>query len=69
MNEEAQEYYNLASWLKDKAHYHRISKYNANRHRQVLHGQIWFCDMGYNIGTEKNKVRPVLVISSNKINN
>ncbi|WP_278603914.1 type II toxin-antitoxin system PemK/MazF family toxin, partial [Blautia massiliensis (ex Durand et al. 2017)] len=41
----------------------------TNKHRQVLHGQIWFCDLGYNIGTEKNKMRPVLVMSNNKINN
>ena len=25
--------------------------------------------LGYNIGTEKNKMRPVLVMSNNKINN
>lgn len=29
----------------------------------------WFCDLGYNIGTEKNNMRPVLVMSNNKINN
>lgn len=69
MNQEAQEYYNIASWTKDKVNYNRISKFNTNRKRQILHGQIWFCDMGYNVGTEKNKMRPVLVISNNKINN
>lgn len=69
MNQEAQEYYNIASWTKDKVNYNRVSKFNTNKHRQVLHGQIWFCDLGYNIGTEKNKMRPVLVISNNKINN
>lgn len=69
MNQEAQEYYNIASWTKDKVNYNRISKFNTNKHRQVLHGQIWFCDLGYNVGTEKNKMRPVLVMSNNKINN
>lgn len=69
MNQETQEYYNIAGWLKDKVNYNRISKFNANKRRQVLHGQIWYCDMGYNIGTEKNKMRPVLVMSNNKINN
>lgn len=69
MNQEAQEYYNIASWTKDKVNYNRISKFNTNKHRQVLHGQIWFCDLGYNLGTEKNKMRPVLVMSNNKINN
>ena len=66
---EAQEYYNIAGWLKDKVNYNRISKFNTNKRRQVLHGQIWYCDMGYNIGTEKNKLRPVLVMSNNRINN
>ena len=44
MNQEAQEYYNIASWTKDKVNYNRVSKFNTNKHRQVLHGQIWFCD-------------------------
>lgn len=68
MNQEAQEYYDIASWLKDKLNYNRISRYNKSKNRQVLHGEIWFCDLGYNIGTEKNKMRPVLVISNNKVN-
>ena len=34
-----------------------------------LRGMYAFCDLGYNIGTEKNKMRPVLVMSNNKINN
>lgn len=69
MNQEAQEYFNIATWQKDKVNYNRISKFNTNKHRQVLYGQIWFCDMGHNIGTEKNKMRPVLVMSNNRINN
>ena len=69
MHPEAQEYYNIASWIKDKINYNRISKFNSNRNRQVLHGEIWYCDLGYNVGTEKNKIRPVLVVSNNKVNN
>ena len=69
MNQESWEYYNIAAWLKEKVNYNRISKFNATKHRKVLHGQIWYCDLGYNVGTEKNKMRPVLVISNNKINN
>lgn len=65
---EAQEYYNIAAWQKNKVEYNRISKFGSSKRRQILHGQIWFCDMGYNIGTEKNKMRPVLVMSNNKIN-
>lgn len=55
MNQEAQEYYNIAGWVKDKINYNRISKFNSNKRRQVLHGQIWYCDLGYNIGTEKTR--------------
>ena len=47
MDQEAQEYYNIASWTTDKVNYNRISKFNTNKRRQVLHGQIWFCDLGY----------------------
>ncbi len=65
---ETQEYYNIASWLRDKLNYNRISKYNSNKRRQVLNGEIWYCDLGYNVGTEKNKMRPVLVVSNNKVN-
>lgn len=68
-NESGSTEYYIASWTKDKVNYNRVSKFNTNKHRQVLHGQIWFCDLGYNIGTEKNKMRPVLVMSNNKINN
>ena len=56
---EAQEYYNIAAWQKNKVEYNRISKFNSNKRRQILHGQIWFCDMGYNIGTEKNISDPI----------
>jgi mRNA-degrading endonuclease toxin of MazEF toxin-antitoxin module len=65
---EAQEYYDIASWLKDKVFYHDISKRESVNRRQVNHGEIWYCDLGYNIGSEKNKSRPVLIISNNKIN-
>lgn len=40
MNQEAQEYYNIAGWVKDKINYNRISKFNSNKRRQVLYGQI-----------------------------
>lgn len=69
MNQESWEYYNIAAWQKEKVNYNRISKFNVNKCRQVFYGQIWYCDLGYNIGTEKNKMRLVLVMSHNKINN
>ena len=68
LNSEAQEYYNIAGWLKEKAYYQCISKHPHVKKTQAKHGEIWYCDLGYNIGAEKNKRRPVLVISNNKIN-
>ncbi len=68
MHPEAQEYFDLATWLKAKVDYHRLSKSSKTKKRQILCGQIWYCDLGYNVGTEKNKCRPVLVVSNNKIN-
>lgn len=68
MTADAQEYYNIAAWLKEKVGYHNSSKSFSVKHRQILYGQIWYCDLGYNVGTEKNKTRPVLVVSNNKVN-
>ncbi|MBR0397500.1 MAG: type II toxin-antitoxin system PemK/MazF family toxin [Eubacterium sp.] len=68
MLNETREYFQIAEWLKDKVNYHKASKYHSVRKRQVLHGEIWYCDMGFNVGAEKNKQRPVLVVSNNKIN-
>lgn len=62
------EYYNFGIWNALKYKYHKISKMNKIKHKQINQGEIWYCDLGYNIGTEKNKMRPVLVISSNKVN-
>lgn len=63
-----QDYYNIGKWVGDKLHYHKISYYNSIKRKQVLQGEIWECDLGYNIGEEKNKKRPVLVVSNNFIN-
>lgn len=63
-----QEYFNIACWLKDKINYHKKSSYNKIKRMQVNQGEVWYFDLGYNIGTEKNKCRPVLIVSSNKFN-
>ena len=68
MQKETEEYYNIACWLSKKLNYNRISKYTKYKRSQILHGQIWYCDLGFNVGAEKNKMRPVLVMSNNKIN-
>lgn len=68
MLDETKEYFNIGDWLSKKLNYHLRSKFSTAKHLQVNHGEIWYCDLGFNIGTEKNKIRPVLVMSNNKIN-
>ncbi len=68
MYAETLEYFNIGTWLNKKLGYHNRSKKPSTKKLQVNHGEIWYCDLGYNVGTEKNKVRPVLVMSNNKIN-
>lgn len=65
---ETTEYFNIGTWLSKKINYHLRSKNSSVKKIQVNYGEVWYCDLGYNIGTEKNKLRPVLVISNNKIN-
>lgn len=68
-DQEISEYYHFGIWSALKFKYHKESKLKIVKHLQVNQGEIWYCDLGYNIGTEKNKCRPVLVISNNKLNN
>jgi len=63
------EYYKMGCWVSRKFGYNKRSFYIKIKRAQVHPGEVWYCDMGYNIGTEKNKWRPVLVVSNNKINN
>ncbi|EIM06457.1 transcriptional modulator of MazE/toxin, MazF [Planococcus antarcticus DSM 14505] len=60
------DFYDLARWVSRKVEFHKhaVSKKN----KQVNQGEIWGCDLGFNIGEEKNKHRPVIVISNNKVN-
>lgn len=62
------EYFNIAKWLSYKLNYHKISNHNSVKRKQVNIGEIWECHLGYNIGEEKNKKRPILVLSNNRIN-
>lgn len=64
----ASEFYNIGTWLSTKLHYHKISEFREVKKKIVSFGQVWYCDLGFNIGQEKNKMRPVIVISNNKIN-
>jgi mRNA interferase MazF len=63
-----EDYFNIGSWLHKKLGYHKISNHRVEKNKQVILGEIWQCDLGYNIGEEKNKVRPAMVISNNSIN-
>lgn len=66
-----------AKWLKRKSELieeksvliRRRSAINASAYAQVYRGGIFDCELGLgNIGGEKNKTRPVLVISKNSLN-
>lgn len=62
------DFFNIGSWLSKKMQYHNISSHNRIKRKQINQGEIWKCDLGFNIGEEKNKERPVVVISNNKVN-
>lgn len=63
-----EDYFNIGSWLKDKLNYHKISDYNRIKRKKVNQKEIWECDFGFNIGQEKNKKRPVIILSNNNAN-
>lgn len=69
LNNTNDEYYDLGNWISKKFNYHKKSKNFDVKRLRVNYGEVWYCDLGFNIWTEKNKVRPVLVVSNNKINN
>jgi mRNA-degrading endonuclease toxin of MazEF toxin-antitoxin module len=56
----------LLLWNTRKMYYH------AGKYRQrswtVKRGEVYFVDMGENIGSEENKTRPCVVIQSNSYN-
>lgn len=56
------------TWLSKQIKLHKESQKRHVQRMNVLKGEIYYCDFGYNIGEEKLKKRPALVISSNKIN-
>lgn len=63
-----EELYNLGIWNSEVFKYHINSKNNKIKHKKVKYGQVWYCNLGSNIGEEKNKNRPILVVSNNEIN-
>ncbi|MEL7571300.1 MAG: type II toxin-antitoxin system PemK/MazF family toxin, partial [Eubacteriaceae bacterium] len=61
-------YFDIGCWLSKKLNYHRIAEFKSVKEKNVNPGEVWFCDLGYNIGAEKNKRRPVMIVSNGKIN-
>lgn len=60
------DFYDLAKWVSRKVEFHKNA--GSKKSKQVNQGEVWGCDFGFNIGEEKNKHRPVIVISNNKVN-
>lgn len=58
----------IGKWLGKKMEYHQRSSFRKVKGMQVNQGEVWECDFGYNIGEEKNKKRPAVVLSNNKVN-
>lgn len=62
------DFFDRGKWLAKQMEYHKSSSYNSIFRKQINRGEIWDCDFGYNIGQEKNKKRPVIVVSNNGLN-
>jgi len=48
--------------------YHKKAGNRRVKQMQVNQGEIWQCNLGFNIGEEKNKKRPVIILSTNSVN-
>lgn len=53
----------LAHWMAKKISYHFDKQ--AQRSWKVKRGEVYFVDLGDNIGSEENKLRPMVILSSN----
>lgn len=62
------DYFNIGNWVSKKFYYHKTSTFKRVRNMQINSGEIWTCDLGFNVGEEKNKLRPILIVSNNNIN-
>lgn len=57
---------NLNHWLSQKLYYCTGKAFQRNWN--VKRGEVYFVDLGDNIGSEENKIRPVVVLQSNSYN-
>ena len=55
-----------STWLSQKL-FHSVAKTNQ-RAWTVKRGEVYFADLGQNIGSEENKIRPVVVLQANSYN-
>lgn len=58
---------NLGKWLGNKIDLHSKAQTPSVRRALITQGEVWMCDLGFNVGEEKNKKRPVVIISNNRI--
>ena len=55
-----------SKWLSQKMYY---SVVKANQRTWTLkRGEVYFADLGQNVGSEENKIRPVVVLQANSYN-
>ncbi|KEI03074.1 type II toxin-antitoxin system PemK/MazF family toxin [Clostridium botulinum] len=54
--------YNYVSWVNEQIKMNE----NVSRDAKVIprRGEIWTCELGQNIGSEENKIRPVIIIQN-----
>ncbi|QGU93956.1 type II toxin-antitoxin system PemK/MazF family toxin [Clostridium bovifaecis] len=54
--------YNYVHWVNEQIKMNN----NASRDTKVIprRGEIWTCELGQNIGSEENKIRPVIIIQN-----
>ena len=56
----------ISKWNAQKLYYNIGKK--SQRKWTVKRGEVYFADLGENIGSEENKIRPVVVLQSNAYN-
>ena len=49
----------FSNWTKEKV---KLKKLNQNPDFPIYNNFIYWCNLGINIGSEQNKLRPVLVV-------
>lgn len=55
-----------SNWLSQKIYYSIVKK--LQRSWTVKRGEVYFVDLGQNVGSEENKIRPVVVLQANAYN-